>query len=345
MKATFTDEQRALADTIRDVAGRGRADARALLDGKQPGSELTDTLFGGFAGVGIPEDAGGLGGGLVDLAVVLEGLGRTVAPTPFVSHVLALQAAYGAGLDVTAAVAGDQRWTLAVEERGRDLADPATSIDGDKLSGDKVAVRDGGECTAAVVTAGGDKLALAAPAERADRPGLDRSRPLADLRFDGGVEAVADGAARGVLRATAALAAEQVGVGRGAVDLAVDYARTREQFGQPIGRFQGVAHQLADAFVGLEIAWSLVLYASWAVDDGHPEATSAVHRAKAKAGEAAVYACERAMQVHGGIGITWEADPHLYLRRAVADDAWLGPARRHRRWLGQRLVEASADQA
>ena len=341
MKATFTDEQRALADTIRDVAGKGRIDARALLDGHQPGNALTDTLFGGFAGVGIPEDAGGLGGGLVDVAIVLEGLGRTVAPTPFVSHVLALQGAYGAGLDVGDAVAGDQRWALAVEERDRDLADPATSLDGARLTGNKVAVRDGSDCTAAIVVAAGDMVALAVPAQRSERAGLDRSRPLADLRFDGEVDAVGNGAAGGVLRATAGLAAEQVGVGRGAVDLAVEYAKTREQFGQSIGRFQGVAHQLADAFVGLELAWSLVLYACWAVDDGHPEATSAVHRAKAKAGEAAVFACERAMQVHGGIGITWEADPHLYLRRAVADDAWLGPARRHRRWLGKRLVEAS----
>lgn len=342
MQATFTDEQRALTQTVRDLAARGRADARELLDGGTPSSELTDTLFGGFAGVGIPESAGGMGGGLVDLAILLEGLGRMVAPTPFVSHALAVQSAYGAGFDVAGAVSGEPRWALAVEERNRDLADPATSVASDRVTGDKVAVRDGETCDAAVVVAAGDVLAVAAPAQRTARPGLDRSRPLADLRFDGEVLAQASGAAAGVRRATAGLAAEQVGVGRGAVDLAVDYAKTREQFGQPIGRFQGVAHQLADAFVGLELAWSLVLYACWAVDDGHPEATAAVHRAKAKAGEASVFACERAMQVHGGIGITWEADPHLYLRRAVADDAWLGPARSHRRWLGARLVDVPA---
>ena len=343
MKATFTDEQRALADTIRDLAGRGRADARALLEGTSPTSDLTETLFGGFAGVGIPESAGGMGGGLVDLAIVLEGLGRTVAPTPFVSHVLATQAAYGAGIDVAPAAGGTQRWALGVEEADRDLAQPATAVEGDTVSGAKVVVRDGADCTAAVVTAAGDVLALAAPAQRTAREALDRSRPLADLRFEGPVNAVGKRAADGVLRATALVAAEQVGVGRGAVDLAVAYARQREQFGQAIGRFQGVAHQLADAFVGLELAWSLVLYACWAVDDGHPEATAAVHRAKAKAGEAAVFACERAMQVHGGIGITWEADPHLFLRRAVADDAWLGSARHHRRWLGARLVAPAQD--
>lgn len=338
MQATFTDEQRALAETARDLAGRGREGARTMLDGGTPGDALTQTLFGGFAGVGVSEDAGGLGGGVVDLAILLEGVGRTVAPTPFVSHVLAVQAAFGAGIDVSGGLDGTQRWALAVEERGRSLSDPASSVDGTHLTGQKVAVRDGGDCTAAVVTAAGGVLAVAEPSGRTSRPSLDPTRPLADLVFDGAIAGRGMGSADAVLRATAALAAEQVGVGRGAVDLAVEYAKTREQFGQPIGRFQGVAHQLADAFVGLDLAWSLVLYACWAVDDERPDAAVAVHRAKAKAGDAATFACERAMQVHGGIGITWEADPHLYLRRAIADDAWLGTARQHRQWLGERLV-------
>lgn len=341
MQATFTDEQRALAETVRDLAARGHQDARVMLDGGDAPQELTHTLFGGFAGVGIPEGAGGLGGGLVDLAILLEGLGHRVAPTPFVSHVLAVQAAFGAGIDVAGALDGEQRWALAVEERGRPLSDPSAALDDGHLTGEKVAVRDGTGCTAAVVTAAGGLLAVAEPTGRTERPALDRTRPLADLAFDGAISGRGTGGADAVLRATAALAAEQVGVGRGAVDLAVEYAKTREQFGQPIGRFQGVAHQLADAFVGLELAWSLVLYACWAVDDQRPEAAVAVHRAKAKAGDAAIFACERAMQVHGGIGITWEADPHLYLRRAMADDAWLGTVRQHRQWLGERLVAAA----
>lgn len=340
MQATFTDEQRALAETARDLAAKGRQDARVMLDGGTPSAELTTTLFGGFAGIGIPEEGGGLGGGLVDLAILLEAVGRSVAPTPFVSHVLAVQAAFGAGIDVSGALDGEQRWALAVEERDQPLSEPASSVDEKRLVGGKVAVRDGEACSAAVVTATGDVLAVAEPAQRTPRPALDATRPLADLAFDGPVTAQGSGA-DAVLRATAALAAEQVGVGRGAVDLAVEYAKTREQFGQPIGRFQGVAHQLADAFVGLDLAWSLVLYACWAVDDERPDAAIAVHRAKAKAGEAAIFAAERAMQVHGGIGITWEADPHLYLRRAIADNAWLGTARQHRQWLGERLVAAA----
>ena len=343
MKATFTDEQRALQDAARDLAASGRKDARATLDGGAGGSDLTATLLTDFAGVGVPESAGGLGGGLVDLAILLEALGRQVTPTPFVSHVLAVQAAFGAGLDVTDAVSSTEPWALALEEGRRGLPEVRTRVEDGHVTGDKTAVRDGATCAAAVVATTGFGVAVAAPAQRTERASLDTTRRLADLTFDGpALAASPDNAAAGVLRATAGLAAEQVGVGRGALDLAVDYAKTREQFGQPIGRFQGVSHQLADAFVGLELAWSLVLYACWAVDDRRDDAAVAVHRAKAKAGDAAIFACERAMQVHGGIGITWEADPHLYLRRAVADDAWLGPARRHRHWLGERLVAAAS---
>ncbi|MBW3654387.1 MAG: acyl-CoA dehydrogenase family protein, partial [Actinobacteria bacterium] len=181
MKATFTDEQRALADTMRGVAAGGRAGARALLDGRPPGEDISQTLFGGFAGVGIPEDAGGLGGGLVDLAILLEGLGHSVAPTPFVSHVLAVQAAFGAGIDVGGALDGEQRWALAVEEQGRPLSDPSAALDDGHLTGAKLAVRDGAGCTAAVATAAGGLLAVAEPTDRTERPALDRTRPLADL--------------------------------------------------------------------------------------------------------------------------------------------------------------------
>ena len=343
MRATFTDEQRALAGTVRDLAGSGRADARALLDGHAVAGDLTETLFTGFAGVGVPESAGGFGGGLVDLAILLEGLGRSVAPTPFVSHVLAVQVALGAGIDVAPALDGTSRWCLAAEERDRGLDQPQTRCDEGTVTGEKVVVRDGSAAASAVVTVAGDGVAVAAPATRVDRRPLDVTRPVADLAFAGPATATGSGASAGILRAAVALAAEQVGVGRGALDLGVDYAKTREQFGQPIGRFQAVGHQLADAYVGLELAWSLVLYAAWAVDDARPDAATAVHRAKAKAGEAAVFAAERGMQVHGGIGITWEADPHLYLRRAVADDAWLGPARRRRRDVGARLVAAARE--
>lgn len=337
MRATFTDEQETLADTARDLAEGGREAARALLEGGSTPDQPTASLFSGFAGLAVPEDVGGMGGDLVDLAIVLERLGRQVTPTAWVSHVLAVQTALGAGLDVSGAADGSTRWALAVEESGQEWGAWQTSLEDGRLSGTKDDVRDGAEADAAVVVTADGTVALAAPGERTSRDPVDATRPLASLSFDGEPDATGEGGTDVLQRATTALAAELAGVGRGALDLAVGFAKQREQFGQPVGRFQGVAHQLAEAWTGVELAWSLALYAAWAVGADDPDATRAVHAAKSKAGEAAIHAAERGTQVHGGIGITWEADPHLYLRRALASDAWLGSTRVHRRLLSNHL--------
>lgn len=338
MRATFTEEQQTLADTARDLAKNGREAARAMLEGEDLPTEPTQSLLSGFSGLAVPEDAGGAGGDLVDIAIVTERLARQVTPTPWLAHVLAIQVARGAGLDVAGAAAGATRWALAVDEPDRDWGDWGMGLDGDHLSGTKIGVREGASADAAVVVTSGGGLAVAIPSERTERDAVDRTRPLADLTFDGPVEASGTGAASGLRRAIAVLAAELAGIGGGVLELAVEYAKQREQFGQPIGRFQAVGHQLAEAWTGVELAWSLALYASWAVDADDDDAPRAVHAAKAKAGEAAIHAAERSTQVHGGIGITWEADPHLYLRRALATDAWLGSARTHRRLLGDLLT-------
>jgi alkylation response protein AidB-like acyl-CoA dehydrogenase len=320
VRATFTDEQEALADAVRDLASEGLTAARALLEGGEAPDEPTASLLGGFSGLAVDEEDGGAGGDLVDLAIVLEGLGRTTTPTPWVAHVLAVQTAYGAGLDVSHAAAGEERLTLATDGGGRGVR----------------AVRDGAGADA-VVVATDDGVVISGVGESTPVGSFDPTRPMADLVL-GDVRERSGGRSDGLQRATAALSAELVGVGRGAVDLAVDHAKVREQFDQPIGRFQGVAHQLADAWTAVELAWSLALYACWAVGASAPEAARAVHTAKAKAGTAAIVAAERCTQVHGGIGITREADPHLYLRRALADDAWLGGAAHHRRRVGELIT-------
>lgn len=338
MRATFTEEQQTLADTARDLAKGGREAARAMLESGELPKEPTESLFGGFAGLAVPQDRGGAGGDLVDLAIVAERLARQVTPTPWLAHVLAVQVAHGAGLDVSGAATGSTRWTLAVEEADREWGHWGTRLSDGTLAGTKIAAREGSDADAAVVVTGGGRVAVAAPAGRSERDAVDRTRPLADLTFDGPVDASGDGAEVGLRRATAVLAAELAGVGRGALDLAVEYAKQREQFGQPIGRFQAVGHQLAEAWTRVELSWSLALYACWAVEADDADAARAVHAAKSKAGDAAIHAAERGAQVHGGIGITWEADPHLYLRRALATDAWLGSARTHRRLLGELLA-------
>ncbi|MGI5200691.1 acyl-CoA dehydrogenase family protein [Spirillospora sp. CA-108201] len=156
--------------------------------------------------------------------------------------------------------------------------------------------------------------------------------PLSDVAFTAPLTTGPAGAGAG--RAALVLAAELCGVAAGAIELAAGYARTRKQFGRIIGSFQGVAFQLTDAVKYRKAAWDLTLYAAWAVDKGRPEAEGLVHAAKAAAGKAAVFAAERCVQVHGGMGITMEADPHLFLRRAHVLDARLGRGSWHRRRVG-----------
>ena len=339
MRATFTDEQVALAETAAQLASGGLTAARGMLDGGAAPQEPTASLFGGFAGLGVDEAAGGLGGSLVDLAVVVHGLGTTVTPTAFVPHALALQVASAAGLDVAAAAAGSSRWALGTAEGSEPGWGPWNASPEGLV---KVAVAHAEEADAVVVTFGDDGVAVVEPSARTPRRPYDPTRPAADVTA-GRVIARADGgAAAGLRRAVTAVGAELVGAGRGAIDLAVAHARQREQFGQPIGRFQAVAHRLADAFTSVESAWSLVLYAAWAVSEDGPDAAVAAHAAKARAGEAAVDAGETCTQVHGGIGITWEAAPHLFVRRALASSQWLGATWWHRRQVGTGAVATHA---
>jgi alkylation response protein AidB-like acyl-CoA dehydrogenase len=329
MRATFTEEQHALAEVADDLATSGRPEHPRAGDPVPEAAATTASLREGFAGLGVPEDNGGAGGGLVELTILLHALGRQVVPTRFASHVLATQVALAAGLDVTAAASGEQVWTLALHRPGTDGPWPGTGSLRPRVP--HAADAD------AVVAFLDDDVAILTGCTVTDEPGtLDLGRPAGTVTLDGDVTQRAAAPPATIQRAWLLNAAELVGVGRGAVDLATDYAKQRQQFGQPIGRFQGVAHQLADALVAVENAWSLVLYAAWAVDAEAPDATSAVHVAAASASEAAVFASERCTQVHGGIGITWEAMPHLYLRRAITGAAhapdW------HREQAGRRIL-------
>lgn len=329
MRATFTPEQEQLSEVALDMGADGLAAARRVADGEERDVEPTASLFSGFAGLGVPESAGGEGGGLVDLAVVVEALGRSVTPTPWIAHAAATQLAFGAGLDVSAAVSGTERLVVADASAG-DLviADGVTGV----VSG----VCDGADAAHAVVVDRNGRATIASVTASTARPGLDFTRPYGDLTVEC-IRAAAD-VASGRERAAVVVAADLCGVGRGALHHGAEYASQREQFGQPIGTFQGVAHQLADALAYVDAAWALTVYAAWALDADAPDAVNAAHAAKARAGSAAVHAAERAMQVHGGIGITWEADSHLFLRRSIAADSWMGSRSSHRRALGRAIL-------
>lgn len=338
MRATFTDEQQALREVAADLAADARPEHPAAWERLPESDTATRALMEGFAGLGLSEEAGGAGGGMVDLAILVHELGRQVVSTRFVPHVLATQLAHGAGHDVAEAASGQATWTLAVDEPGVGPLGPWSDT-----ATVRPRVPHAADADSVIACVGSDEVAILRGCSYADEDAtFDLGRPTATVTLDGEEVARKRSAANGLQRAWTLQAAELVGVGRGAVELAAGYAREREQFGQPIGRFQGVAHQLADALVAVENAWSLVLYAAWAVDAEDADAASAVHLAKASASEAAVFAAERGTQVHGGIGITWEAMPHVYLRRAMAGATSMGSAAWHREQAGRAVVATVA---
>ena len=137
----------------------------------------------------------------------------------------------------------------------------------------------------------------------------------------------------------AALSLEAVGIGAKALELAIEHAKTREQFGKPIGTYQAVSHQLANTYVEIELARSLAYWAAWCVAEGDEQVDIACAAAKAYCGDAAVDACERSIQVHGGIGFTWEHVLHVYYKRALWIQAYGGYASKHRARIAANLLD------
>jgi alkylation response protein AidB-like acyl-CoA dehydrogenase len=223
--------------------------------------------------------------GFVEEALLLEEMGYACYPGPYLAHVLTLPAL--PDRDRAAAARGEVRWS--VEGGG---------ITPWLLQVDMVIDSDG----------------HAQPAEGEELPSIDPSRPVGRLRRTNGTP-VPGG--RGVDRARTALAAEALGVAQRSLDLGVEHAKTRQQFGKPIGTYQAVSHQLADTYTDVELARSLVYWAAWCIAEEDEQAKVAAAAANAFATEAAVRACERSIQVHGGIGFTWEHPLHRFYKRAL----------------------------
>jgi alkylation response protein AidB-like acyl-CoA dehydrogenase len=223
--------------------------------------------------------------GFVEEALLLEELGYALYPGPFLAHVMALPSL--SPEDRAAAAAGDVRWSAEV----RGLTPWLDSVD-------RVIDMDGN-----AQEARGEELVS-----------VDPSRPLGRLERGNGTPVPG---ARDVPRARTAMAAEAVGIAQRALELGVEHAKTREQFGRPIGVYQAVSHQLADTYADVELARSLTYWAAWCVATDDDQARVAAAAAKAFAAEAAVAACERSIQVHGGIGFTWEHPLHRFYKRAL----------------------------
>lgn len=288
----------------------------------------------GWTSLSVPEEHGGAGMTFLDEAVVFEETGRALYPGPYFSTVgLALPALAGDAL--AGVVSGEQAATLAWAE------DPATASLADldaiqcraeeatgewHLTGTKILVPDLGAADVVVVAARtGEGVGLFATAggDRRVHPTVDGTRRLGTLVLDRAPATllVAPGETEKLMarirdRALTALALEAVGVAQTALDLAHSFASERQQFGRPIGVYQAVAHQVADMYRDVELARSLAYFAAWCVAEGEERAASAVPAAKAVAAEAAMTACERSIQIHGGIGFTWEHILHRYYKRA-----------------------------
>jgi alkylation response protein AidB-like acyl-CoA dehydrogenase len=276
----------------------------------------------------------------LDQAVLFEETGHRPLPAPYLSTIaLALPA-----LDDETAkrvAEGTLRATLAWAEpdRPQGLLDPvAASVSSNRLTAFKVLVPDGAAADLfVVVTAEGLYAVDAADASVTPHATLDGTRRVADVRFSGApARLLAAGEDARILlgrirdRAYAALALEGVGVAQRSLDLLVSYARERSQFGKPIGVYQAVSHKASNVYVRLQEARSLAYWAAWCVSSDDEMARQACLAAKSLAGEAAVFACESAIQGHGGIGFTWEHVLHRYYKRAQWIAAFDGPARSQR---------------
>jgi alkylation response protein AidB-like acyl-CoA dehydrogenase len=317
----------------------------------------------GLQGLHIPDEHGGAGLGHVELAIVFEELGRSLACVPYLATAgMAANALLASGDDsaqrdlLPRLASGEAIGTLAVAEDGGrwDLdavaAEARPAGHGWVLDGHKAFVVDGGQAdlivvaarapaglSAFVVEAGAPGLTRTAP------PTLDQTRRLARLelattpaRLIGEEGDAAGWLSKTLDLAAVALAAEQVGGAQRCLEMAVEYAKTRQQFGRPIGSFQAVKHRCADMLVRVESARSAAYYAAWAAAEDTDELPVVASLAKAYCSEAYFFAAAENIQVHGGIGFTWEHDAHLYFKRAKASELLLGDPAYHRELLAQR---------
>ena len=292
---------------------------------------------GGWGGVGLPEDLGGQGGGLVELALTAEELARAAAPSAgWLATVLAAPALAQAGHRDLAelALAGQSAAYLIPAECIPDEA-PALSVDETgAISGSVPRVLAGGTAVRFVVPAGEElRLVEAAAPEvtRTQRKLLDRSRSVADVVLDrvpsrrlelaGPAEVLRQASAR----AAVLVAADSLGASARMLDLAVAYSKQRHQFGVPIGSFQAVKHAAAMILVGVEAARSAVYFAAASVDAGGPESFLHAAAVKAQVTAEGARAADSTLTLHGAIGYTWEYDLQLFYKRARLDEKLLGP--------------------
>jgi alkylation response protein AidB-like acyl-CoA dehydrogenase len=325
----------------------------------------------GWTGLIFPDEHGGMGLGFVDLVVLMEEMGRSVVPGPFFSAVLLGGLAIReAGTEAQKKAwlprisSGEARATLAWMEPSAELGASGITLEatargaGFTLNGTKLFVHDAH--TADVIVVAARTASGKSPEEGVSlllvpkgTPGLsvtllptmDQTRKLCEVGLKDvavGPEALMGQAgsgwaplARVIDRATVALCAEMCGGAQKVLEMTVEYAKIRQAFGRPIGSYQGVKHKAADMLVDVENSKSITYYAAWAMDEGVPEGPLAVSMAKAYVSDAYRRVSGAGIQLHGGIGFTWEHDLHLYFKRAKGSEFTFGDATWHRERVAQ----------
>jgi alkylation response protein AidB-like acyl-CoA dehydrogenase len=360
----YSDVEESLRSSVADLLAKraGSAAVLARIETDQPYDlDLWRTLAAqlGVAGLLVPEKLGGAGASAREAAVVAEELGRSVAPVPFLgSAVLATTALLACDTDrdqvsslLGSLAEGETTAALAV---GLSTTPGAAFPDGVRADAD-------GRLTGRVGTVADAAVAqvLVVPAIGPDGPALysvavgdgvavtpvtpfDRTRGIADISLDGAVgqplagpDLAATAVAAALTTGAGLLAAEQLGVAEWCLDTTVKYLKERYQFGRPVGSFQALKHRLADVWLELVTARAAARYAADTLARADADADVAVALAAAHCSVIAVHAAEEAIQLHGGIGMTWEHPAHLYLKRAKSDEIALGTPGRHRARLAE----------
>ena len=377
MDFAFTPDQEMLRETVRRLLEdrSPMARLREVMDTESGlDEELWVDLAGlGFAGMHIPERFGGAGLGQLELGIVMEELGRALVPLPMLSSiVLGANLLLVAGTDQQKAdllpgvAAGTERLAVALVDDGASWSGPGAvssnnrvttaAADGGSivLEGTKSFVVDGQSAHTLIVAAVGDG-ALDLFLVEVDAPGVD-VRPvdvmdptrkqatvaLDGVRVDEAARLGAGGGGQDALGrlfdlAVVGLAFEQVGGAQKCLDTAVEYAKERHQFGRPIGSFQAVKHKCAEMLVRLEAAKAIAYYAGWAADAGESDFLISAALAKSYCSDAYFFCASQNIQVHGGIGFTWEHDAHLYFKRAKTSQLMFGDSTFWRALLADRL--------
>jgi alkylation response protein AidB-like acyl-CoA dehydrogenase len=319
----FTDDQHAIKRTAKDfLAARFKPERlRELAEaGEYDDAAWAEMAELGWAGIFVHEEHGGQGLGVVELMILMEELGYALAPTPFLGNAAAGLVLQHAGTEeqkrrfLQGIAAGEERGAVGLLRNGEARLVPDA---------------EGAAVIVLLDENGGGTVVPAADAavERIDT--IDSTRRFSTVRADGGEPLAGDA---GFARAATcvALAAELTGVAQRTMEMAVDYAKERKQFGRPIGAYQAVSHRCAQMLLEVEGARSTTYYAGWVADNEPDALPLAASMAKAYASDAGWRVSASSLQVHGGIGFTWEHDLHFFLKRAKTDAHLFGSAREHR---------------